>query len=52
MSDPRMDALERLTNVLKERKNASANNSYVASLYQAGLDAILSPMEKPTGPAP
>ena len=36
-----MDALERLTNVLKERKNASANSSYVASLYQAGLDAIL-----------
>jgi len=47
-----MDVLERLTAVLKERKSASSESpqrrasariesSYVASLYQGGLDLIL-----------
>lgn len=33
--------LEQLDNVLQSRKNADANSSYVASLYQKGLNKIL-----------
>jgi len=33
--------LERLAQVLAERKSADPASSYVASLYQRGLDAIL-----------
>jgi phosphoribosyl-ATP pyrophosphohydrolase len=36
-----MDVLERLTTVLKERKSADAESSYVATLYRGGLDLIL-----------
>ena len=35
------DVLNRLAEVLEERKSAEANSSYVASLYAKGLDAIL-----------
>ena len=36
-----MDVFDRLTSVLKERKSATAESSYVASLYHGGLDLIL-----------
>ncbi len=35
------DILEQLTEVLEQRKTADPGNSYVASLYESGLDAIL-----------
>ncbi|MEA1888411.1 MAG: phosphoribosyl-ATP diphosphatase [Pseudomonadota bacterium] len=35
------DILEQLTEVLEQRKAASADSSYVAGLYGKGLDAIL-----------
>ncbi|MFW2439086.1 MAG: phosphoribosyl-ATP diphosphatase [Arenicellales bacterium] len=35
------DILEQLTEVLEQRKAASADSSYVAGLYDKGLDAIL-----------
>ena len=38
MSD---DVLRQLAQVLEQRKSAAADSSYVASLYDKGLDAIL-----------
>ncbi len=35
------DIFERLVTILKERKQADPDSSYVASLYARGLDAIL-----------
>ncbi|EMR11943.1 phosphoribosyl-ATP pyrophosphatase [Methylophaga lonarensis MPL] len=35
------DILQKLSEVLEARKNADADSSYVASLYQAGTDKIL-----------
>ena len=35
------DTLERLSNILEERKQADPDTSYVAKLYAKGLDAIL-----------
>jgi phosphoribosyl-ATP pyrophosphohydrolase len=35
------DILKQLTAVLEERKQASPDSSYVAALYDKGLDAIL-----------
>ncbi len=35
------DTLERLAEVLEARKGADPHSSYVASLYDKGLDAIL-----------
>ena len=35
------EILEQLQNVLIERKSADAEQSYVASLYQKGIDQIL-----------
>ena len=35
------DIIQQLTETLKERKNASPDSSYVASLYHKGLDTIL-----------
>lgn len=35
------DVIKALTEVLKERKNADPSSSYVASLYDKGLDTIL-----------
>jgi phosphoribosyl-ATP pyrophosphohydrolase len=36
-----MDIIEQLTAILRERKSADANDSYVASLYEAGINKIL-----------
>ena len=38
MSD---DVLKQLAEILEQRKNAEPDSSYVASLYDKGLDAIL-----------
>ena len=35
------DVLKQLTDVLEQRKTAAPGSSYVASLYDKGLDAIL-----------
>lgn len=35
------ETLTKLASVLEERKQANADDSYVASLYQAGIDKIL-----------
>jgi len=35
------NTLDKLAEVLQQRKSASADSSYVASLYHKGLDAIL-----------
>jgi len=35
------EILAQLTEILKQRKNAAPDSSYVASLYAKGLDAIL-----------
>ena len=35
------DTLNKLAEVLEERKSAQADSSYVAKLYSKGLDAIL-----------
>jgi len=35
------DVLQRLAEVLEQRKQADADSSYVAKLYAKGLDAIL-----------
>ena len=35
------DVLKQLTEVLEQRKTAAADSSYVASLYDKGLDVIL-----------
>ncbi|MFP5507383.1 MAG: phosphoribosyl-ATP diphosphatase, partial [Gammaproteobacteria bacterium] len=35
------DTLQRLAEVLEERKGADPESSYVAKLYSKGLDAIL-----------
>ncbi len=36
-----MDIIKKLTQILIERKNKSADESYVAKLYSKGTDAIL-----------
>jgi len=36
-----MDILERLTTILEQRRGADPKSSYVAKLYQDGLDRIL-----------
>ena len=35
------DVLQRLSDILEERKGADPDSSYVAKLYRKGLDAIL-----------
>lgn len=35
------EVLQQLTKILEQRKQESADNSYVASLYAKGLDTIL-----------
>ena len=35
------DTLQKLADILEQRKSAKADHSYVASLYEAGLDQIL-----------
>src|SRR5471032_2248326 len=41
MDTPMSDTLTRLAEVLEERKGAAADSSYVASLYNKGLNKIL-----------
>ena len=36
-----MDIIEKLTDVLKERKNADPASSYAAKLYRKGIDNVL-----------
>jgi len=40
------DVLERLAQVLEERKHANPDESYVASLYAKGTDAILEKVDE------
>ena len=40
-TDSNSDILAQLAAVLEQRKQAAADSSYVASLYEKGLDAIL-----------
>jgi phosphoribosyl-ATP pyrophosphohydrolase len=40
-SPPTLDVLTRLAELLRERRDANPQSSYVASLYQQGLDVIL-----------
>ena len=35
------DTLQNLSNILEQRKHANSDESYVASLYEAGLKKIL-----------
>lgn len=35
------ETLQKLAEILEQRKNAQADESYVASLYQSGLEKIL-----------
>ena len=35
------DSLQKLAEILEQRKNAKADESYVASLYESGLEKIL-----------
>ncbi|MGI9333928.1 MAG: phosphoribosyl-ATP diphosphatase [Gammaproteobacteria bacterium] len=41
MTDSPADIVTRVAAVLNERKRADPDNSYVASLYASGMDAIL-----------
>ena len=41
MDDMSNDILTEIANVIEARKNASASESYVASLYSKGLNSIL-----------
>ncbi len=43
-----MNIIEELTEVLRARKSASADDSYVASLYEAGIDKILAKVDEET----
>ena len=40
------DTLDKLAEVLEARKSAPPESSYVASLYAAGLDAVLDKVEE------
>lgn len=40
------DTLDRLAEVLEARKSASPDSSYVAGLYDAGLDAVLAKVDE------
>jgi phosphoribosyl-ATP pyrophosphohydrolase len=40
---------QQLDNVLQQRKNATADSSYVASLYHKGLDTILKKVAEESG---
>ncbi len=40
------DILEQLAGILEERKAGSPDSSYVASLYQGGIDAILEKIDE------
>ncbi|QMU62066.1 MAG: phosphoribosyl-ATP diphosphatase [Gammaproteobacteria bacterium] len=40
------DALQKLAEILEQRKDAKADESYVASLYESGLEKILAKIEE------
>lgn len=40
------DTLDKLAEVLEARRSASPDSSYVASLYAAGLDAVLEKVDE------
>ena len=40
------DTLDKLAEVLEARKTASPDSSYVAGLYDAGLDAVLAKVDE------
>ena len=40
------DTLQKLAAILEQRKNAKADESYVASLYESGLEKILAKIEE------
>lgn len=42
------DTLEKLTKILESRKQSDAGESYVASLYEKGLDRILGKINEET----
>ena len=43
------DTLKKLDQILEQRKNASADSSYVASLYHKGENAILKKVAEESG---
>lgn len=43
------DTLQKLASILEQRKTAKADESYVASLYEAGLVKILDKIDEETG---
>lgn len=43
------DTLKRLAEILEQRKSALADESYVASLYESGLDKILAKIIEEAG---
>ncbi len=43
------DTLNRLADILQQRKSASADSSYVASLYHKGLNQILKKLAEESG---
>ncbi len=43
------DTLHKLAEILEQRKNAKADESYVASLYESGLEKILAKINEEAG---
>ena len=43
------ETLKKLAEILEQRKNAQADESYVASLYEAGLEKILAKISEEAG---
>lgn len=43
------ETLQKLAVILEQRKSAKADESYVASLYEAGLEKILDKIDEETG---
>ena len=43
------ETLQNLAEILEQRKNAKADESYVASLYESGLEKILSKIDEEAG---
>jgi phosphoribosyl-ATP pyrophosphohydrolase len=44
-----MDVIEELTKILEQRRTADPKSSYVASLFEAGLDRILKKVAEESG---
>jgi phosphoribosyl-ATP pyrophosphohydrolase len=45
------ETLQRLAKILEQRKDAKADESYVASLYESGLEKILAKISEEAGEA-